>query len=224
MSFPLRHFWPLALVGAAAVGAAALLFWPSPRPAPAEWTAGASVVTGAAGGVEGTASTALLVTSDPIGASIAIDGVGVGTTPLLVENVRVGTRQVALSRRGFARLDTALAVTPWSTLRAVLTPARAPLAPAPSDTPVQAAAEPAPPPAPPPSQEPGRIAVTVRPWGTIAIDGEVRRRDADVTFETPLSAGTHRVSAVHPTLGQVEQTVTVRPGETLRLTLNLNER
>ena len=226
-AFPLRHFWPLGLVAGAALLALALFIWPpSDDPPPVDVSLDRTALSDAppaseAGAAEN-AVASLLVVSEPIGASISIDGMPAGTTPLLVENVRVGTRQVTLSREGFAPVDTAVAVAAGAALRVALRPTSA--------SPAAASAPPPPPPAPPapgavaPAAplEPGRLAVSVRPWGTIFVDGEVRRRDADVVFETALSPGVHRIRAVHPTLGEKERTVTVRSGETARLTIDLN--
>lgn len=224
--FPLRHFWPLALVAAMALAAVgvALLAQRTPAPPPEEV---AVVAPSAQGGGQATpmGATALLVSSEPFGAAIAIDGETVGTTPLLVEGVRVGTRRVVLSLPGFVRVDTVMGVTPGAALRVDL--ARAPAPPPPTAPPTPAApvaeARPTSRPAPAPaSTAPGRLDVVVQPWGTIYIDGQVHRRDSDVTYRTDLPPGTHRVRAVHPMLGEMERTVTVPPGGSARITLDLN--
>ena len=75
--------------------------------------------------------------------------------------------------------------------------------------------------APAPSQS-GTLAVTVRPWGTILIDGVVHGREMDVRYETTLPVGTHRVRAVHPILGSREVTVQVRPDAPSSLVIDLN--
>jgi hypothetical protein len=58
----------------------------------------------------------------------------------------------------------------------------------------------------------GRLRVLARPWGTIYVDGTLHVRESDVWYETELPAGRHRVTVVHPALGQRAQAVDVPPG------------
>ena len=63
------------------------------------------------------------------------------------------------------------------------------------------------------------LQVTVRPWAEVTIDGTL-------VGTTPLdrislSAGTHTVRLRHPGYEVVERQVTIQPGQTERLRLNL---
>ena len=68
----------------------------------------------------------------------------------------------------------------------------------------------------------GTLAVVVRPWGTIFVDGATLARETDVQHSTTLPVGEHRIRAMHPTLGSREVTVTVRPGATAHVEIDLN--
>ena len=246
--FAVQHFWPLALVagvllwagGAFVYGA---LFGSAPGRMPAP------VVTTAGGGVAATTtasaalSAALSVASDPSGATVVVDGDSVGTTPLGLGGLHAGDYRITVLADGFVTADTlvqvrdaegvavALHLQPVAhepRVPAEITVVEAQIAPPPT-TPRPAAAAPRPAekaegtprPAPAPPAE-GTVEVSVIPWGTIEIDGTVRRRDTDVAFEASLAPGSHRVRVEHPTLGAREKTVRVRSGQTARLTFDLN--
>jgi hypothetical protein len=83
-----------------------------------------------------------------------------------------------------------------------------------------AGAEPAPGTA---SPETGTLAVVVRPWGTILIDGAVAARETDVRHVAAVAAGPHRVRAEHPALGSREVEVVVEAGATAEVVLDLHE-
>jgi hypothetical protein len=69
----------------------------------------------------------------------------------------------------------------------------------------------------------GGLAITVRPWGTIFIDGVIHSRETDVRYEATLPVGRHHIRVVHPTLGTYETTVRVRHAVTADLVMDLNE-
>jgi serine/threonine-protein kinase len=93
-----------------------------------------------------------------------------------------------------------------------------------ASAPVAAAAAPAAPPTVtvPPSTlaaEPGQLQVAVRPWGEVSVDGRV-------IGTTPLDhitlpAGTHVVRVRHPLYEVFERPVTIRPGETAKMVVDL---
>ncbi len=127
-------------------------------------------------------SGALYVTSEPVGATVTVGGTERGRTPLTIESLEVGTAPVALTMDGYQSWDAQATVMADSTHRihAELT------------------------------QKMGRLRVLARPWGTLYINGALQARELDVWYETKLPVGTHRVRAVHPTLGTKVQTVEVR--------------
>jgi serine/threonine-protein kinase len=61
-----------------------------------------------------------------------------------------------------------------------------------------------------PSQPMARVVIQVFPWAIITIDGQ-RRGEAPLTVELP--PGWHRLQAHHPTLGDDEEVLTVKPGQ-----------
>lgn len=67
----------------------------------------------------------------------------------------------------------------------------------------------------------GTIAVRVKPWGSIFVDGTLQARNSDLRHSMDLEAGTHRVRVEHPALGVREVEVTVRPGVTLEVPVDL---
>jgi hypothetical protein len=71
--------------------------------------------------------------------------------------------------------------------------------------------------------ETGRLRVLARPWGTIYVNGTLHVRESDVWYETDLPAGTHRVTVVHPALGQRAQAVEVRSGEETAVVVDLQQ-
>jgi serine/threonine-protein kinase len=96
--------------------------------------------------------------------------------------------------------------------------------PAPPAPIVPAAAPPAAAPAVtvPPSTlaaEPGQLQIAVRPWGEVSVDGRV-------IGTTPLDritlpAGTHAVRVRHPLYEVWERPVSIRPGETAKMVVDL---
>lgn len=90
----------------------------------------------------------------------------------------------------------------------------------PTTTPPSPAAEPedtanAPDEQPPVAQEStaeprsGTVTVLVRPFGTIYVDGVLRKENTDVKYDISLPVGRHVIRAYHPVLGEREVTVDV---------------
>ena len=133
------------------------------------------------------------VTSAPPGAVLSIDGTERGRTPVSLSRLSLGAKQLQLRLDGYEPWSAEIDVRP-DTTRRVHAPLRA---------------------------QTGRLRVLARPWGTIYIDGTLHVREADVWYETELPAGPHRVTAVHPALGQRTQEVQVRAGEEASVVLDL---
>ena len=100
------------------------------------------------------------------------------------------------------------------------TPSPEPTPPAP--TPESPAAAPAaaaqPTPSPTPVAE-GALLVVARPWADVSVDGVPRGQTP--LGRIPLPAGPHAVLLTHPDYQPYPRRVTIRPGETFRLTVDL---
>lgn len=128
---------------------------------------------------------AVYVTSMPLGAVVSVAGTERGRSPVSVGPLAVGTIQVDVSMEGYEPWTEQVAIQSDSTRRV-----HADL-----------------------SRRTGRLRVLARPWGTIYVNGTLHARESDVWYETEVPAGTHRVTAVHPTLGTQAQSVEVRVDE-----------
>jgi|GEM_PF-5001457 len=65
------------------------------------------------------------------------------------------------------------------------------------------------------------ISVRVKPWGSIFVDGRLLARNTDLRHAVEVEPGTHRLRVEHPALGSHEIEVTVRPGMTLEVPVDL---
>ena len=167
---------------------------PAPEPARSAPESPRRVATAPATGT-------LRVTSRPSGASVSLDGVGVGTTPLALPDVSAGTHSVRVALAGYQPRTLDVAVRPGrdQTARVALDVISGP----------------------------GTLEVLARPWGTITIDGTVHKRNTDVVYRAELPAGTHTIRVDHPTFGSQTRRVTVETGgstmEVFDLTLGTSE-
>lgn len=137
----------------------------------------------------------LYVTSTPEGALVTIGETEQGRTPVSVSRLPVGEKSITLSLDGYE---------PWSTTVAVQ-----------QDTTRQVQADLQP--------RSGQLRVLARPWGTIYVNGDLHARESDVWYETSMPAGGHRVTVVHPALGQVARDVQVEAGEETSIVIDLRE-
>jgi serine/threonine-protein kinase len=88
----------------------------------------------------------------------------------------------------------------------------------PPATPTPAPPPPTPAPTPAPEAD-GALLVVVRPWADVSIDG-VPRGETPLA-RIPLRPGPHAVLLAHPDYQPYPRRVTIRPGETFRLTVDL---
>ncbi len=73
---------------------------------------------------------------------------------------------------------------------------------------------------PPPADAPGVLQVRVKPWAEVSIDGS----SVGTTPLKPLrlAAGIHAIGFSHPDYKPLKRKVTLRPGETTKLEIDLN--
>jgi hypothetical protein len=138
----------------------------------------------------------LSVTVDPSDAEIVINGVSQGRSPLVADQLEGGTYTVSARRSGFEESSRTVVLRPGQS-RSV-------------DLRLMAAAAPE-----------GRLAITVRPWGTIYVDGVLLVAGTDLQYTTSAAPGMRRIRATHPQLGASEVTVEVRPGEVTSVVIDL---
>lgn len=136
---------------------------------------------------------ALYITSNPAGAAVTVGGTERGRTPLSVSKMALGDARVAVVLDGYEDWSTQVAVQK-DTTRRVHADLRA---------------------------RSGRLRVLAQPWGTIYINGDLHARESDVWYETAMPAGRHRVTVVHPALGQRVTEVEVQPDEETSVVVDL---
>lgn len=156
----------------------------------------------------------LLIHSTPAGATVTIDGVQRGTTPVAVRGLELGTRRVGVSRPGYQaaeRLVTLTAERPSRTLDVDLVAAARGSAPAaPAARPASAA----------PVAANGSLVVDSRPAGaSVIIDGRPAG-NTPVTL-TALAPGRRTVRIERPGYRTVTTTVDVKAGERARVAARL---
>jgi hypothetical protein len=123
----------------------------------------------------------LQITSEPSGAVVTMDGMQLGVTPLQVDRVAAGSREVLIQMPGFASATSSIEIRPSETAlhHAALAEAR------------------------------GTLKILVRPWGDVYIDGELRQRGMDVWYSTDLPVGEHTIEVRHPAMGTRQNVVEV---------------
>ncbi|MEO0559371.1 MAG: PEGA domain-containing protein [Bacteroidota bacterium] len=147
-------------------------------------------------GVPSASQTGLLrIVTEPAGAVISLDGVPVGTSPLVLPEVEARTHVVSASMDGREPTDATVGVVGGSDqmVRLSLVPVAGP----------------------------GALQVLVQPWGTIYIDGVLHKRNTDVVYRTELPSGAHEIRVEHPTFGTRTRQVTIQAGESLREVFDL---
>lgn len=133
--------------------------------------------------------------TDPGGTAVELNEEAVGQTPLRLDSVPAGTHEVTFARSGYETLTRQVEVQ------------------AGEEVAVEVSLD----------ARPGHIRILVEPWGSISINQQRRVQRTDVWYEAELPAGTHDVSARHPSLGRRSRTVEVPPGDTLSVVFDMQE-
>lgn len=127
------------------------------------------------------ATGALIVTSEPMGATVLVDGDVVGETPLTLSDIEVGRVSLSMQKEGYVPYETDLTV-----VRSIQTPFHAALAP------VKAA-----------------LFVNASPGGDLYIDGRLMRSGITPGHMEMVSVGTREVRIVHPQYGDWTRSIEV---------------
>ena len=163
----------------------------------------------------------LLVRSTPSGASVSVDGVAKGETPLALRDLDIGTRSVTLARRGYVTETRRVSITktrPARTLEVRLAAAAQPASPKPASA------------GGPKPSTPATLGKPAAPTGTLAV--ESRPVGAAVTINgkpsgnTPitindLEPGEYRILMTMPGYRNFATTVRVVAGERVRAAASL---
>lgn len=236
--FRFQPWHGLVLVGVMTIGVPgiALLLDDDGHTVPVE-TGGGGAYAGVAdtalgGGAEGVVDLSeppsLAIYTIPVGVSIVIDGQPAGVSPYRSGDLERRPYSISLHAAGYVTIDTVVHLEehPRSLLAVDLVPdgGHPPGRPADPMTGAPPTAQPAtPPPAPTPVDDrPSELTVSVVPWGSIYVDGQLVARETDVRQTFTLPPGRHTVAAEHPTLGRTETTVDLRPGGSRTVTLELS--
>jgi hypothetical protein len=141
-----------------------------------------------------TSAAALIVSTEPAGAQVLVNGRAMGQSPLRLDGLGPGSYHVVVQRAGYRTVSQTVEVeagrsrTFWTALE--------------------------------PSH--GTLLVVARPWATLYVNGDLRASESDLQHAISLPVGTHRVRAVHPQLGARERVVEVRPNEAVRVVFDFN--
>ena len=135
------------------------------------------------------------VTSEPSGATILLDGQNVGTTPAKIQKVKPGTREIVLQKTGFANFTTSVKVESGK-VRNVNHRLNALI---------------------------GQLQVLVRPYGSIFLDGELKKENAISPFKESLNVDNYILKAVHPDLGTWEKTIQIKFNKLTNIRIDFNK-
>lgn len=140
----------------------------------------------------------LIVTSDPPGAEILIDGKTIGNrqTPSSMSGIEIGRHNLTISKEGFKDFNTTVDISPEQPLT------------------VNARLE----------AQTGALHVLIKPWGALYIDDELIAENTDLRQKLDLNVGAHRVRVEHPSLGSIVKTVKINEDQISDLTIDFNKR
>ncbi len=162
----------------------------------------------------------LSVSSIPVGASVVIQGIPVGSTPLSDYSLEPGTIPITLIMPGFKSKDTTLAMGAGETLTIVVSLEKLSAEPLSSERNTNKSTKE---PAPIRTESsgvvlPATLILQVVPSGSVMVDGVAKAGDAKRLTEVEVQAGKRKVTFTHPRYGSRSFNVEVKAGERKRLT------
>jgi serine/threonine protein kinase len=140
---------------------------------------------------------AMVMISNPDGASVFLDGKELTgkITPVQLDSVAVGTHTVLLRKNGFADLQTDIEVKQDD------------------KNVIQLALK----------QLFGKLQLFVKPWGSIYLDGTLKKKNTKIKYQVDLPVGNYIIGVVHPTLGKYEKNIGLARDQVLDLTVDFNK-
>jgi serine/threonine protein kinase len=133
---------------------------------------------------------------DPSSALISIDGQEVKNTgsPMVLENIPVGSHRIEIKHPGFESITDEIIVKQDETLNKQYSLVR----------------------------QSGKLSVQVRPWGSIYIDNELKKKSADTKYQVTLPVQEYSIKISHPTLGIWEKSIRLKPDIEEEIIVNFN--
>ena len=166
----------------------------------ADYFASVTVTAGKANGVTAeliALTGSAFIESDPADAAIWLNNREVPnvTTPARLPGLSAGRHTVLLRKTGYVDFSTTIEITANSraAVNAVLVPAT------------------------------GKIGILCLPYGSIYIDGKLKARDRNTRYIATLPTGSHEIKIEHPSFGNWQKTVEIRPGEITNLSIDFNK-
>ena len=153
----------------------------------------------------------LLVTSNPTGAKVSLDGVERGMTPITITGVSGGFHQLRVTLQGYEDYSTRVAIWPGKTVLVPVT-LKAPSAPTPVPTPL-----------PTGITRTGTLSVTSTPAEAMVFLDGVERGITPLTI-SGVSAGLHQLRVTRQGYEEYSTTVRIWPGKTLLVPVTLKIR
>lgn len=127
-------------------------------------------------------SGSLKVTSVPSRAKVWLNNQYVGDTPYLVKSIKSGSYRIRVSKDKYESYTRSVNVGRGeASVVAKLSPT------------------------------PGILSLTIKPHGTVQIDGEVRQTKSVDRYTERLSAGSHRLVVTHPQFGKWSRSIEIKP-------------
>jgi serine/threonine protein kinase len=137
------------------------------------------------------------IISKPEGATIFLDGKELESkkTPVQLEEIAVGNHMLVAKKIGFADLQTDIEINKdeKNIIQLELI------------------------------QLFGNLQVWVKPWGSIFIDGELKKENTKIKYNVDLPVSSYNIRIVHPTLGRYEKNVSLTPDQILDLRVDFNQ-
>ncbi|MEM8487268.1 MAG: protein kinase [Bacteroidota bacterium] len=142
-----------------------------------------------------TAVGSIRFSSTPEGAQIYLNGVNVGITPLLVDNVNAGGADVELRLRNHESYKGRVQVRPYniSQINRRLAPIM------------------------------GLLKLNINPPAELYIDGDLIAKETGAGTRVPLLAASHEVLVAHPQHGEWKKTITIAPSDSLSYDIDFTE-
>ncbi len=140
---------------------------------------------------------ALIVSSDPPGAQILIDGRTIGNmqTPANMSGIVPGDHRLTIKKEGYEDFSTTVNISRKQPFT------------------VNARLE----------AQTGSLHVLIKPWGTLYIDDDLISENTDLKQKLNLNVGTHRIRVEHPTFGSIGKAVKINKNQTNDLIIDFNK-